>query len=503
MTRHDAVPEHAPGPAELQPARGYAILVGSILFVALILRAAGAWGKELWLDELHSALIASRPLSEWALPGQLSGYTPLYFVISLPFSRWGGDFVARLPSVICGVLTVWIGMRLTLREHSRSESLVAGILLALAPTLVVFAGYHRMYALYPLLVLLVHAFHRSERPGAGACYVFACAASMLTFPMAIFYLASFALVDLADRKRFTRAVAGLLGGLAVGLLYSLPGLIALVGDATSDQAAIASQHNVLTPYLFLRFPKFLVGGPFVPLADPRLDALKLPALLVGWLVLVIGMWSRLRDGDRVAGRLVVLTLLPPLLEALLAPFGFKTFLDKSYVPSSIFLMLLAARLASMSSVRIAALFPAVMIPAFVFVNTCWMDPLHPFSMKERRDVMQVPFHRMLERSISDPVTGGLPVVLSDQSYVLGSLRYAPRSSRLRFAPEEMLPFMVYSGPYRDIIRRAMEESGIRFLPTHSLPVPSLWLTTTPPPNAQRVDRPIAGCRGGLYLVESR
>lgn len=75
------------------PSRPRAWLLAAIL-LALVLRFGGSWGKKLWLDELHSAAICQRPLAEWLGPGDLGGYTPFYFLLSLPVSRAGSDLAA-------------------------------------------------------------------------------------------------------------------------------------------------------------------------------------------------------------------------------------------------------------------------------------------------------------------------------------------------------------------------------------------------------------------------
>lgn len=432
-----------------------------IILFALLLRIGGAWDKELWLDELHSAMIASRPVAEWILPGDLGGYTPLYFLISVPFSRWGTDFATRIPSIFFGTALVVMGYHFARQYGSRRFALTTALLLACSPVLIVFSSYHRMYALYPLLVLCMYYFSGSDSKNATRNYALASAAAFLTFPIAAFYAAAFALMR--PRKK---EVLGAVIVAVLGIAWCLPGVFAIIKDAGVGEPT-APDLNPLTSYLFLRFPKFLLGGPFGHL-DSTLRLFAMPLILVGWAALGRGMFS----SDSVSRRLAIATLLPPILEGAAGFFGFSTYLDKSYIPSAVFLLILMARILE----RIP-LGSVLLIFAFFFIDSRWIDPAHPFSMKERRDEVQVPLQEVARHRIEGIDTGDtlLPLILSEQTALFGAFRYAPVSPRVRYAPAEMEVRMVIRGPYRDLTRAVMADAGIQFVPEANLPKEALWL----------------------------
>lgn len=475
------------------PWRGRALLLVA-LAVATLLRIAGAWDKELWLDELHSALIASRPLSEWLWPGKLGGYTPLYFLISLPFSRLGGDFMARIPSIVFGISTVYAAWRYaSLKTPGRLLfPTLAALLIAVNPSLIVFSSYHRMYALYTFCLAMMLT--RADSPRNGRLAFWALSA-FLAFPNAAFYVAAFFMIGLFVPSRRRAIIIALGGVILLGVLFALPGLLTLQKESAAGDVA---RFPALDLHLFLRFPKFLLGGPFSP-ASP-LRPLAAPLAVVGWLTLAWGGLRAIR-GDRTCRDLVILTLLPPLLEALLQPLGIKIYQDKSYLPGAYFISLLLAYLIAgirPSFARASGIVAvAITLAAMLKIDAAWIDGSQPFSMKERRDHVQVPLHQTAAAPIPSVDENGIrPLVLDTPTFLLGALRYNASKSRPLYAPEERIASFSTSGPYHELVLNAVRSAGIRVVPEQELPKAALWMTTA----GAVAGRTVATAPSGFVLI---
>ncbi len=121
-----------------------------------------------FLDEYSSMLTGLSILRTGGIPrlpsgvlypsGSLFSYLEAAF-----FGLFGfGDFIARLPSLLCATLTLPLFYIITRRLFNRRAALFGILFLALTPEAVVWGGRARMYALLQLLVLLmVYAFYRA------------------------------------------------------------------------------------------------------------------------------------------------------------------------------------------------------------------------------------------------------------------------------------------------------------------------------------------------------
>lgn len=128
-----------------------------IIAVALATRLINL-NQSLWLDEAISVLFSQRhdfwsfvtvyPIGDF--------HPPLYFGILWVWAKIFGisETVVRLPSVIFGVATVFLVIKICQNLFSRKIALVAGILLALAPLHVYYSQEARMYSLAAFCVAL-------------------------------------------------------------------------------------------------------------------------------------------------------------------------------------------------------------------------------------------------------------------------------------------------------------------------------------------------------------
>ena len=148
------------GNARSLPGRRVGLLLLGILAVGAWIRFAYASGRELWLDETHSAFLASLPLRELIAFVKGDVHPPLYFLLLAGWTRLLGDDpgTLRLLSALCSLLAavaVYFGVARLLR--SRSAGLLAAVLLLLSPVFLQYSVEVRMYALAALAIGLALA----------------------------------------------------------------------------------------------------------------------------------------------------------------------------------------------------------------------------------------------------------------------------------------------------------------------------------------------------------
>jgi len=132
-------------------------MIWLILLFGFVLRLAGL-NQSLWLDEATSAIVArdfsiSKILSEFSL-GDF--HPPLHYLL---LKGWvdvfgSSEISLRLPSVIAGILTIYIVYLLTKRMFSKSVALFSAIFLTVNPLHIYYSQEARMYSLETLFATL-------------------------------------------------------------------------------------------------------------------------------------------------------------------------------------------------------------------------------------------------------------------------------------------------------------------------------------------------------------
>ena len=130
-------------------------MIWLILFVALLLRLISL-NQSLWLDEAINVLAAKN----YSFLGMIGEYAradfhpPGWFMILWFWTRlFGiGEMAVRIPSVIFGVLTIYVVFLLGQKLHSRALGLFSALLLAISPLHIYYSQEARMYALATLAV---------------------------------------------------------------------------------------------------------------------------------------------------------------------------------------------------------------------------------------------------------------------------------------------------------------------------------------------------------------
>ena len=130
-----------------------------IILLGLIIRLAGAARAGIWYDEAVSLKLAAGSLST-IYEGLVSSLdnSPPFFNLFLHFwIRLFGlhpQFVVELPSVLAGVLTIWLIFNVGRRFFNERTAVIAALLLALSPYHVKYSQEIRPYAWAALFVLL-------------------------------------------------------------------------------------------------------------------------------------------------------------------------------------------------------------------------------------------------------------------------------------------------------------------------------------------------------------
>jgi len=136
-------------------------LISLLLLLIVILGSAmriyGLSYKSMWGDEILSVIwYRGKSIPEIARVSALRDvHPPLYYII-LHFFLYFGDseFVARLPSVIFGVLSIWLIYKVGRSFFGEREGLISAFLLSISTMHIHFSQEARMYTLYMFLSLL-------------------------------------------------------------------------------------------------------------------------------------------------------------------------------------------------------------------------------------------------------------------------------------------------------------------------------------------------------------
>ena len=126
-----------------------------ILLLGIILRVI-ALNQSLWLDEAINVLAAKN----YSFLGMIGEYAradfhpPGWFMILWFWTRLFGisEMAVRMPSVIFGVLTIYVVFLLGQKLHSKALGLFSALLLAINPLHIYYSQEARMYALATLAV---------------------------------------------------------------------------------------------------------------------------------------------------------------------------------------------------------------------------------------------------------------------------------------------------------------------------------------------------------------
>lgn len=213
----------------------------TILLLAASVRLWNLGGQSLWMDEAFSCLLTTLPpATAWQATITDAVHPPLYYLLLRPWLALVGhsEFALRWPSVLAGVLTVALLLRVGRAWLDSTAARWAALFLALNPFHVWYSQEARMYALLGLLALAtLAAFWQALRSRHLRAWAILAGFSALAY--AVHYFALFLpLVEfaflVATFRRHSRALAWWTVTQAVAVVPLAAWLVALytVGGGT-------------------------------------------------------------------------------------------------------------------------------------------------------------------------------------------------------------------------------------------------------------------------------
>ena len=251
----------------------YKYSVYFILFFSVVVRCFGLTDRYLWCDEASSVLTSRYDMAALLYHASFDVHPPLYYVLLHGWMIGFGDSVmaVRSLSVLFGVMTVALALRLTRELTNARTALLSGWLMAMMPMAVRYSQEARMYALMGLLILaatlaLVMWLKRPATRRYLVAYVLLMTLSFYTHYFTIFALVAHwcgvALVSWrhASSSRILTRPAWWITNIAIGVAY-LPWLMVLLNllshlealRAGGDVGWIAPVTGRDLPAMFFRF----------------------------------------------------------------------------------------------------------------------------------------------------------------------------------------------------------------------------------------------------------
>lgn len=135
--------------------KNYKYLIIFIVSFALLLRYLFIGDRYFWGDESSSALISEENLVTLLDQAAHDVHPPLYYILLHLWMRIFGESIVaiRLLSVLFGVITVYVTIRLTEQISNKKAALIAGWFMAILPMAVQYSQEARMYSLLCMLLL--------------------------------------------------------------------------------------------------------------------------------------------------------------------------------------------------------------------------------------------------------------------------------------------------------------------------------------------------------------
>ena len=262
-------------------------LLGVILLCGAILRFYGLDFDSLWADEGITVHTVSSSFAAMKAILAKSIHPPLYYLLLHPVTQAFGnsEWVARLPSAIFGVVSIFMTYRLGKLLFNTDTGLLAAGLVALSYFQIRYSQEARNYALMTMLALYAYYYFtqllRQPSRKASAGYVIASVLLLYTHVYGIFAILSHNLYMLiracALGKKVRPSLSHWIGLQGLTALLFTPWVSVLMHHLMSRQKA-GSWHS--TPSTYTLSATFGVYAGSLPLL----------ILFVGIVVLAIALW---------------------------------------------------------------------------------------------------------------------------------------------------------------------------------------------------------------------
>jgi 4-amino-4-deoxy-L-arabinose transferase-like glycosyltransferase len=293
----------------------------ALIALAALIRLTTLAEQSFWTDEAATLLDVHRSFG--ALFPQLVHFEstpPLYFVIEWGWTHALGysAFVARLPSAVAGIATVWFVYRAAAEVANERAGLIAGALAALSPLLVWYSQEARAYSLLAMFAALSFWLAAravtSRKPSDQWLWALAAALALTTHYFAIF-------VVVPEGIWLLRAARWPVAAVGVVAAALLPLALAQRNTGHTDWITGTPLHTRLA-----LIPKQFVTGLSAP-HQTTLAALALLGVLACCFSLV-ACWRQAPQGALIAA---LITVGAPVVMALLALAGVDLVLTRNAI----------------------------------------------------------------------------------------------------------------------------------------------------------------------------
>lgn len=232
-----------------------------VLLISLVLRLMSI-NQSLWLDEATTALVAQMNLTDFFGKFMLADFhPPLYYLIIHYWTYIFGtsEVVLRLPSVIFGILTVYL-VYLVARETKQKWPIVPALFLATSGLHVYYSQEARMYSLATVLVCwLVYVYLKKK----WIIFSLILPLIFLTDYVSIIILPALFIYSFFFSKGDIKKFLYSLGPLAISFLIWLPTFYNQISNGLAVKENASSWWNILGPVTFKNIAlipiKFIIG----------------------------------------------------------------------------------------------------------------------------------------------------------------------------------------------------------------------------------------------------
>jgi len=302
-----------------------------ILVLGAILRIYKLGSQSFWYDEIYSANLSAKSLSEVALR---FGQTPTLYHILLNFWLYLGrsDAMIRLLSAVFGVIALWVVYLVGKNLLDTKHGLLGAFLLAISPFHIWYSQEARMYSLLILLssasMLFFIKFLKEKRGWPSVWWILTTVMAIYTHYHAAFILfcqvVFFLFFRAKYRSRWSRFGYSL-GAMAIMVLPSF--FLMFPGgqfDTAQDWALAGNPLRVFSvPYTFFAFSLGFSYGPSVAELHRSLSLATVrpyltqvvPAFFLFSAIFVMGVRSLWREREQLA--FLLLYLIVPIVGACL------------------------------------------------------------------------------------------------------------------------------------------------------------------------------------------
>jgi len=260
-----------------------------ILIFGFFLRIYKLGVPSFWIDESISSIVSMNILQK-ALPILDSGlfysrayvfhYLQAFFLL---FAKT--DFLARLPSVIFGLLTIILAYKIG-KEYSKTGGIISALFFSVFYLEVFYSRQARFYQLFQLMFFLSIYFLYKSKNNPKYLY-----ASLISFfitintqiaglvlaPFFIFYI----FVENKDWKKYLAILPG------IPLIWKFISLFSLTSKSGESAINYASQYFVYTANIIYLFILFIFGSAWAFIKNKKLTFL----IITPSIILLIGIFA--------------------------------------------------------------------------------------------------------------------------------------------------------------------------------------------------------------------